>query len=81
MPSRDPVSSFLFILFAEFLGIPVRNHKNLNGIIINQKEHKLSKYANDTLFLLDGTGQSLNVTFSELHQFADFSGLTVNFDV
>ena len=51
----DPISPFLFILCAEILGIMIRNNQNINGIIINMKEHKLSQYADDTLFFLDGT--------------------------
>ena len=44
----DHVSTFLFILCAECLAIIIRNNKNINGIIINNKEHKLSQYADDT---------------------------------
>ena len=45
----DPVSPFLFILCAEVLGIMIRNNKDINGIVINDKEHKSSQYADDTL--------------------------------
>ena len=44
----DPVSTFLFTLCAEILGIMIRNNINISGIIINDKEHKLSQYADDT---------------------------------
>ena len=47
----DPVSTFLFTLCAEILCIMIRNSINISGIIINDKEHKLSQYADDTLFL------------------------------
>ena len=53
---------------------------NIKGIVINDKEHKLSQYADDTLFLLDGTSKSLNATLNVLYEFAQFSGLKVNFD-
>ena len=36
----DPVSTFLFTLCAEILGIMIRNNINISGIIINDKEHK-----------------------------------------
>ena len=62
----DPVSTFLFTLCAEILGIMIRNNINISGIIINDKEHKLSQYADDTLFLLDGTSKSLNATLDVL---------------
>ena len=76
----DPVSPFLFILCVEILGILIRNNKNITGIIINEREHKLSQYADDTLFFLDGTSKSLNETLNVLSEFSNFSGLKVNFD-
>ena len=66
----DPVSTFLFILCAEILGIMIRNNMNISGIIINDKEHKLSQYADDTLFLLDGTSKSLNATLNVLYEYS-----------
>ena len=76
----DPVSTFLFTLCAEILGIMIRNNINISGIIINDKEHKLSQYADDTLFLLDGTSKSLNATLDVLYDNSHFSGLKVNFE-
>ena len=64
----------------EILGIMIRNNKNINGIIINRKEHKLSQYADDTLFFLDGTSKSLNETLNVLSIFSNFSGLRINYD-
>ena len=52
---------------------------NIKGIVINDKEHKLSQYADKTLFLLDGTCQSLNATLNVLYEYAQLSGLKVNF--
>ena len=80
MPTGDPVSAFLFILCAEILGIMIRNNMNISGIIIDGKEHKLSQYADDTLFLLDGTSKSLNATLNVLYEYSQFSGLKVNFE-
>ena len=53
---------------------------NISGIIINDKEHKLSQYADGTLFLLDGTSKSLNATLNVLYEYSQFSGLKVNFE-
>ena len=75
----DSVSPFLFILCVEILGIMIRNNKDIKGIIINEKEHKLSQYADDTLCFLDGTSKSLNETVNVLSEFARFSGLKINF--
>ena len=70
----DPVSTFLFFLCAEILEIMIRNNMNISGIIINDKEHKLSQYADDTLFLLDGTSKSINATLNVLYDYSQFSG-------
>ena len=41
----DPVSPYLFILCAEILAVLVKHNKNIRGIIVQNKEHKLSQYA------------------------------------
>ena len=51
---------------------------NISGLITNDKE--LSQYANDTLFLLDGTSKSLNATLDVLYEYSQFSGLKVNIE-
>ena len=78
-PQGDPVSIFLFILCAEILGIMIRNNMSISDLFINEKEHKLSQYADDTLFLLDGTSKSLNATLKVLYDYSHFSGLKLNF--
>ena len=57
----------------------IRNNKDIKGIKINEKEHKLSQYADDSLFFLDGTSKSLNETLNVLSEFARYSGLKINF--
>ena len=74
------MSPFFLILCLENLRIMIRNNKNINGIIINEREHKLSQYADDTSFFIDGTSKSLNETLNVLSEFSNFSGLKVNFD-
>ena len=76
----DPISPFIFILCAEILAIMIRKNKNIKGIIINNREHKLSQYADDTVFMLDGKEKSLKETLNVLFEFSRFSGLNVNFD-
>ena len=66
------MSPFLFILCVEILGIMIRNNKD-------DKKHKLSQYADDTLFFLDGTSKSLNETLNVLSELARLSGLKINF--
>ena len=76
----DPISPFIFILCAEILAKLIRKNKNIKGIIINNREHKLSQYADDTVFMLDGKEKSLKETLNVLFEFSRFSGLNVNFD-
>ena len=72
----DPLSPYIFIICAEFLSNKVRNNKAIKGIHINQSEHKISQYVDDTSVFLDGSEKSLN----ELEDFANISGLKINFE-
>ena len=45
---RDPLSPYIFIICAEFLSNKVRNNKSIKGMHINQTEHNISQYADDT---------------------------------
>lgn len=51
----DPVTSYLFIICAEILSILIKQNKNVKGILVNNTEHKISQYADDTLLALDGS--------------------------
>ena len=51
----DPISSNIFLLCVEILGILVRSNKNIRGIKIGEKEIKINQYADDTSLLLDGS--------------------------
>ena len=76
----DPISPYIFILCAEILSHKIRHNKNVKGITINGREHKISQFADDTSLLLDGTTESLNSALDILHEFAYYSGLKVNFE-
>ena len=65
----DPLYPYLFILCAEILGKVIRKNKEIKGISINGKEYKLSQYADDTHFILDGTEKSLKASLNSLKQF------------
>ena len=51
----------------------IRNNKDINGIVINDKELKSSQYADDTLFMLDESDKSLNETLNFYMSFPPFS--------
>lgn len=76
----DPISPYLFILCAEMLSIRIRNNKNIRGIKIDNVEIKFSQYADDASAFLDGSQRSLEEILQELEEFADISGLKINFD-
>ena len=51
----DPISPYIFILCAEILGKMIRNNNDIRRIIINNKEYKISQYADDTQLFLNGS--------------------------
>ena len=74
----DPVSPYIFLLAIECLAVQVRQNQNIKGITIHGIEIKVSCYADDTLFLLDGSVNSCRRLFHDLGTFAKFSGLRPN---
>ena len=52
--NRAVLSPYLFILSAEMLAKAIRKNKKIVGILVNNKEIKLSQYADDTTLTLDG---------------------------
>jgi exonuclease III len=76
----DPLSCYIFVLCAEILSIKIRSNNNIKGITLNNIEHKLSQFADDTTVILDGSEISLNETLLTLQNFSNISGLKVNFD-
>ena len=74
----DPLSPYLFILVVEILGIMVRENDKIKGIIINNTEHKLSQYVDDTEFLLAGDKTSFETCMDVLKLFGSKSGIHLN---
>ena len=50
----------------------------IKGILIQNKEYKLSQYADDTQIFLDGSDLSLRKTLAKLKSFHSFSRLKIN---
>ena len=75
-----PLSPYLFILCAEILGNAVRNDPKVCGIKVFDTECKISQYADDTTFILDGSQSSFSRSLYLLDTFALISGLKVNYD-
>ena len=74
----DTIAPNLFLLCAEILAILVKRNKNIKGIFINHKKHKISQYADDTSLTLDGSPSSLFAALDTLDFFSKFSGLYLN---
>ena len=56
----------------------LKQNKNIKGVQIGNVEHILSQFADDTTIILDGSEQSLEMSFFTLNLFAMLSGLKVN---
>ena len=56
----------------------IRKDNLIKGIIIGNKEFKLSQYADDTQIFLDGSEISLKKTLDKLKLFYSMSGLKIN---
>lgn len=74
----DPLSPYT--ICAEIQGILIRENivKNIGGIHINNIEHKVSQYADDTQLFLDGTENTLTEAVRVLNTFYAWSGLKIN---
>ena len=76
----DPLSPYLFILCVEILALMIRENNDVKGIKINNVEHKLSQYADDTEFLLDGNRTSFETAINLLLKFGRVSGLKISIE-
>ena len=76
----DPISPCIFNLCVEVLGQMIRNSKYVKGIVINNKEFKLSQYADDTQMFLDGSESSLKHALIILQKLNQMSCLKINLD-
>ena len=76
----DPISPYLFILLAEILACRIREDENIKAIKIEDTEFKISQFADDTTFLLEGDRESLEQLFKHLEYFGEISGLKLNTD-
>ena len=74
----DPISAYLFLLAAEILSMLIKSNSDIKGIKINQKEFKISQFADDTTLLLDGSQSSLQAALNTLEIYGCYSGLKMN---
>ena len=74
----DPISPYLFILCAEFLTLALKENKELEGIKIIDKEHKVCLYADDTSIFMRASERNLRISLDTLQWFYLKSGLKIN---
>ena len=74
----DPIASVEFILCAQILYLMIYNNKEIKGIIIDNKEFKMSQFADDTTIFLDGTQRSLEAALNTIEIYGSYSGLKLN---
>ena len=55
----DPIAAYLFLIGPEILSLLIKVNPHITGIKINNTEFKLTQFADDTIFMLDGTTHSL----------------------
>ena len=75
-----PISSLLFTLSIEVLGIKIRNNVNIQGIEVGNHTMLSSQYADDMWLALKPTTENINNVIQELDRFSKYSGLTINYD-
>ena len=61
------------------LSLLVKSDNAVKGLKINNNIFLISQYADDTIFMLDGSPGSLSATMHILDDFALMSGLKINY--
>lgn len=69
-----------FILLAEVFACKIRENNKIKGIQVSNTEYKISQFADDTTTFLNGTNESFIELFNTLDEFANISGLKLNYE-
>ena len=72
-----PMSASLFVIIIEVLGIMIRKAKNINGIEINQIEHKIIQYADDATICVRNL-PSIRNAVNIINEFSSYAGPQLN---
>ena len=73
-----PLSPYLFIIGIELLTNQIRTNESIKCITLAGSELKITCYADDASFILDGTHKSLETLIDVLENFSNISGLKLN---
>ena len=74
-----PLSPYLFLLSAEILACNIRQNQNIDGLVINEIEIKISQLADDTTCFIKNE-KSLKLLLETFNKFEDCAGLAINID-
>ena len=72
-----PVSALLFILASEMLAIKIRTNKSIKGILCNDREYKISQYADDSNLTVADI-LSIDNALDEIERFSYVAGPRLN---
>ena len=73
-----PLSPYLFIICIELLSHKINSSENIKGIQVMKEEFKISFFADDASFLLDGSLKSFETLIMTLDNFNCISGLKLS---
>lgn len=73
-----PLSPLLFVLVMETLLQAIRKEKRIEGIRIDQQEHKVAAFADDLLILNTNPAKALPLIYKILEQFSSYSNFKIN---
>ena len=72
------VASYEFLLCPNYLPYMIKQNISIEGIVIDNIEHKMTQFADDTTLFLDGSQSSLQAGLNTIETFGSYSGLKMN---
>lgn len=75
-----PLSPLLFAMVIEPLAACVRDSTNIQGLKLDNNEHKISLYADDILLYITDPEKSISHLQNAIKQFGSYSGYRINFN-
>ena len=78
----SPISSSLFLLTVEILGLKIRQNPNIEGIQVDEaiKDKKIGQYADDLWSLIKASQENLNNLLKTVQNFCAGTGLRINYN-
>lgn len=73
-----PLSPIIFTLMMEPLAEAIRNHRDIKGIVVGEKSHKLGLFADDVVLTLTSPATSLSCVSELLDTFGGVSYYKLN---